>query len=108
MERKRAKRTYLGFSLLFVLLAVFLIWNLLAGSVSLSASEIWQILLGGGEDLMQRRIIMQIRLPRMMAALILGGALSVSGIFCKRFSTIPSRGRSCWAFRRARSLRFRS
>ena len=79
MERKRAKRTYLGFSLLFVLLAVFLIWNLLAGSVSLSASEIWQILLGGGEDLMQRRIIMQIRLPRMMAALILGGALSVSG-----------------------------
>lgn len=79
MERKRAKRTYLGFSLLFVLLAVFLIWNLLAGSVSLSASEIWQILLGGGEDLTQRRIIMQIRLPRMMAALILGGALSVSG-----------------------------
>ena len=40
MERKRAKRTYLGFSLLFVLLADFLIWNLLAGSVSLSASEI--------------------------------------------------------------------
>ena len=85
MERKRAKRTYLGFSLLFVLLAVFLIWNLLAGSVSLSASEIWQILLGGGEDLMQRRIIMQIRLPRMMAALILGGALSVSGYLLQTF-----------------------
>ena len=85
MERKRAKRTYLGFSLLFVLLAVFLIWNLLAGSVSLSASEIWQILLGGGEDLTQRRIIMQIRLPRMMAALILGGALSVSGYLLQTF-----------------------
>ena len=85
MERKRAKRTYLGFSLLFVLLAVFLIWNLLAGSVSLSASEIWQILLGGREDLTQRRIIMQIRLPRMMAALILGGALSVSGYLLQTF-----------------------
>ena len=92
MERKRAKRTYLGFSLLFVLLAVFLIWNLLAGSVSLSASEIWQILLGGGEDLMQRRIIMQIRLPRMMAALILGGALSVSGYLLQTFFHNPIAG----------------
>ena len=92
MERKRAKRTYLGFSLLFVLLAVFLIWNLLAGSVSLSASEIWQILLGGGEDLTQRRIIMQIRLPRMMAALILGGALSVSGYLLQTFFHNPIAG----------------
>ena len=92
MERKRAKRTYLGFSLLFVLLAVFLIWNLLAGSVSLSVSEIWQILLGGGEDLMQRRIIMQIRLPRMMAALILGGALSVSGYLLQTFFHNPIAG----------------
>ena len=92
MERKRAKRTYLGFSLLFVLLAVFLVWNLLAGSVSLSASEIWQILLGGGEDLTQRRIIVQIRLPRMMAALILGGALSVSGYLLQTFFHNPIAG----------------
>ena len=91
MERKRAKRTYLGFSLLFVLLAVFLIWNLLAGSVSLSASEIWQILLGGGEDLTPS-IIMQIRLPRMMAALILGGALSVSGYLLQTFFHNPIAG----------------
>ena len=92
MEPKRAKRTYLGLSLLFVLLAVFLIWNLLAGSVSLSASEIWQSLLGGGEDLTQRRIIMQIRLPRMMAALILGGALSVSGYLLQTFFHNPIAG----------------
>ena len=76
MERKRAKQTYLGFSLLFVLLAVFLIWNLLAGSVSLSASSIWEILHGAGEAT-QRRILLQIRLPRLLAAMILGGALSV-------------------------------
>ena len=78
MEQKRKTRTWCGFLLLLVLLAVFLIWNLFAGSVQLSASHIGQILLGGGEDLTQQRIIMQIRLPRMVSALILGGALSVS------------------------------
>ena len=107
MEQKRKTRTWCGFLLLLVLLAVFLIWNLFAGSVQLSASQIGQILLGGGDDLTQKQIIMQIRLPRMASALILGGALSVSGIFCKRFSTIPSRGRSCWAFRRGRSSQSR-
>ena len=79
MEQKRKTRTWCGFLLLLVLLAVFLIWNLFAGSVQLSASQIGQILLGGGDDLTQKQIIMQIRLPRMASALILGGALSVSG-----------------------------
>ena len=43
MEQKRRTRTWCGFLLLLVLLAVFLIWNLFAGSVQLSASQIgWQ------------------------------------------------------------------
>ena len=46
MEQKRRTRTWCGFLLLLVLLAVFLIWNLFAGSVQLSASQIGQILLG--------------------------------------------------------------
>ena len=37
-------RTWGGFLLLLVLLVAFLIWNLLAGSVRLPASEIWAIL----------------------------------------------------------------
>ena len=92
MKNTRTVRLWGGFLLLLLLLIVFLIWNLFAGSVSLSASEIWQILLGGGEDLMQRRIIMQIRLPRMMAALILGGALSVSGYLLQTFFHNPIAG----------------
>ena len=70
MERTRALRTWGGFLLLLLLLAVFLIWNIFAGSVRLSASDIWAILRGGGE-LTQRRILLQIRLPRMLASLIL-------------------------------------
>ena len=56
MEQKRRTRTWCGFLLLLVLLAVFLIWNLFAGSVQLSASQIGQILLGGGDDLTQKQI----------------------------------------------------
>ena len=92
MEQKRKTRTWCGFLLLLVLLAVFLIWNLFAGSVQLSASQIGQILLGGGDDLTQQRIIMQIRLPRMASALILGGALSVSGYLLQTFFHNPIAG----------------
>ena len=91
MERTRALRTWGGFLLLLLLLAVFLIWNIFAGSVRLSASDIWAILRGGGE-LTQRRILLQIRLPRMLAALILGGALSVSGYLLQTFFHNPIAG----------------
>ena len=91
MERTRALRTWGGFLLLLLLLAVFLIWNIFAGSVRLSASDIWAILRGGGE-LTQRRILLQIRLPRMLAALILGGVLSVSGYLLQTFFHNPIAG----------------
>lgn len=60
--------------------------------MQLSASQIGQILLGGGDDLTQKQIIMQIRLPRMASALILGGALSVSGYLLQTFFHNPIAG----------------
>ena len=54
MERTRTIRTWGGFLLLLILLLVFLIWNLFAGSVKLPAREIIGILRGAdkllGED----------------------------------------------------------
>ena len=44
MEKTRRLRTWGGFLLLLLLLLIFLIWNILAGSVRLPASEIWTIL----------------------------------------------------------------
>ncbi|MEI3082878.1 MAG: iron chelate uptake ABC transporter family permease subunit, partial [Oscillospiraceae bacterium] len=52
------------------------------------ASEIWAILHGGG-DLTERRILLNIRLPRLLAAMILGGALSVSGFLLQTFFHNP-------------------
>ena len=91
MEHTRKLHTWGGFLLLLVLLVTFLIWNLLAGSVRLPASEIWAILHGGG-DLTQRRILLNIRLPRLLAAMILGGALSVSGFLLQTFFHNPIAG----------------
>lgn len=91
MEHTRKLHTWGGFLLLLVLLVTFLIWNLLAGSVRLPASEIWAILHGSG-DLTQRRILLNIRLPRLLAAMILGGALSVSGFLLQTFFHNPIAG----------------
>ena len=86
MEKTRRLRTWGGFLLLLLLLLIFLIWNILAGSVRLPASEIWTILQGGGE-LSQRRILLLL-----LAALILGGALSVSGYLLQTFFHNPIAG----------------
>ena len=100
MEHTRKLRRWGGFLLLLVLLVTFLIWNLLAGSVRLPASEIWAILHGGG-DLTQRRILLNIRLPRLLAAMIRASC-------CRRFSTIQSPGPSSSASRPGPSSRSRS
>ena len=88
MEHKKAIRIWGGFLLLLLLTVIFLIWNLFAGSVRLSASEILEILRGGAEG-SQRSILLQIRLPRLVSALILGGALSVSGYLLQTFFHNP-------------------
>ena len=92
MKRTRTLHIWGGFLLLLLLLLVFLIWNIFAGSVSLSASEIWRILLGSDAGFTQSQIIMKIRLPRLLSALILGGALSLSGYLLQTFFHNPIAG----------------
>ena len=81
-----------GFILLAVLLLVLLIWNVNAGSVDLSVGEIFRILFGNGSDDTANRVIWSIRLPRIFAALILGGSLSVSGFLLQTFFHNPIAG----------------
>ena len=91
MEKTRTILTWGSFLLLLLLLFVFLIWNVLAGSVKLPVSEILEILRGRGDGT-QSRILLQIRLPRLLSALILGGALSVSGYLLQTFFHNPIAG----------------
>ena len=69
----------ISFALLAAMMCVLFIWNINSGSVHLSVEEIGEILLRRtGEDT-SYHIVWDIRLPRILSAVILGGALSVSG-----------------------------
>ncbi len=88
-QTKRIIRVYL---LLLVLLAVLSFLSLAVGSVRVSAAALLAVLDGKTENDMIRHILFDIRLPRMLAALILGGALSVSGFLLQTFFSNPIAG----------------
>ncbi len=88
----RSLRCGLSFVLLSVLLAFLFVWNVNSGSVDLSVREIAEILLWRRGDETAVNIIWQIRLPRILAAMILGGALSVSGFLLQTFFHNPIAG----------------
>lgn len=88
-QTKRIIRVYL---LLLVLLVVLGFLSLAVGSVRVSAADLLAVLDGKTENDMIRHILFDIRLPRMLAALILGGALSVSGFLLQTFFSNPIAG----------------
>lgn len=81
-----------AFALLAVLLVCMTVWNINAGSVQLSPGEIGKILFGPVSDSTEYAIVWNIRLPRILAAVILGGALSVSGFLLQTFFANPIAG----------------
>ena len=96
---KRETRRYgIAFAVLLVLLGGLLIWNLNAGSFPMTASQVLAILFGQGGDETASRIVWDIRLPRILGAALLGGALSISGFLLQTFSPIPLPAPLCWGF----------
>ena len=85
-------RYILAFAGLLAAGAVLVIWNVNAGSVSMTAREVFEILFWKGGDETARSIVWEIRLPRILAAVILGGALSVSGFLLQTFFANPIAG----------------
>ena len=92
MKDKRIVRYFISFLLLTVLLCALFLWNMNSGSVDLSAKEIINIIINGPNDGTSSNIIWNIRLPRILAAIILGGALSVSGFLLQTFFANPIAG----------------
>lgn len=87
-EKRRTGRYLSAFITLAIMLVVLFVWNVNSGSVNLSVSEILDIVLKHQGSETAVNIIWEIRLPRISAVIILGGALSVSGfllpdLFCK-------------------------
>ncbi len=96
LQHDKKSRTYGRYSFAFVLLLLILgilfVWNMNSGSVSLTVKEIFQILISPDRSTTASAIIWEIRLPRILAVIILGGALSVSGFLLQTFFGNPIAG----------------
>ena len=81
-----------AFLLLIMLLLLSLIWSACSGSVSVPLMEFLEELREPKLRGMAWTIIWEIRLPRALAALILGGALALSGYLLQTFFHNPIAG----------------
>lgn len=90
--KKAERNPVYGFLFLGAVLLLLAALNLYFGSVKFSVGEITDVLLGKSVKGSAVNIIKGIRLPRMAAAVILGGALSVSGFLLQTFFSNPIAG----------------
>ena len=79
-------------ALLALLLVLLLALNAGVGSTALGGAELWRALLHREEGGMAARILWGIRLPRLLAAALLGGALAVAGYLLQTFFSNPIAG----------------
>lgn len=89
---KRRTRYTIVFLLLILAFALITVLNINTGNVHISLSEIVDILLKKATDTKEYSIIWKIRLPRILMAAILGGALSLSGFLLQTFFENPIAG----------------
>ena len=81
-----------GFLLLVVALVLLFFWNIYSGSVSVEPKDVLRLLFQGPDESTQARILWDIRFPRVLAAMLLGGALSISGFLLQTFFANPIAG----------------
>ena len=91
MERQ-TRRCVCAFALLLLLLIALGAAGLLAGSVRVAPKEALEVLLLRGEVESAARVVWTLRLPRLLAAVFLGGALAVSGFLLQTFFANPIAG----------------
>ncbi len=92
-QRARERKRYaLAYLILGLCLCAFFFLAVCIGSVNIPLREVLLVLTGGGENETYADIILQIRLPRALAALILGGALALSGYLLQTFFHNPIAG----------------
>ena len=90
MKTTPIPRYIAAFLTLLLLLLALSLWNLNSGSLNLSPSEVFRLLWDRSGD--NAAIVWKIRLPRILATILLGGALSVSGFLLQTFFANPIAG----------------
>lgn len=83
-------RTPIIFLILILLLILAIGINIRNGSVELNLNDIARTLLNGEEiSTMESNILFKIRIPRILSAILFGGALSISGFLLQTFFKNP-------------------
>ncbi len=72
-----------------IILMILIMVSIILGSVSISPSQIIASVAEGSMNTKNYNIIMNIRLPRIVSAVILGGALALSGYLLQTFFSNP-------------------
>ena len=85
----RIAAAFVVFGILWIL---FLVLNIFVGSAEISAAQTIDFLLGKGIDKTAESILWKIRIPRTLSAMLLGGALAMSGYLLQTFFHNPIAG----------------
>jgi iron complex transport system permease protein len=93
MENFRRRSRYaLVFAVLLAAFAVIVVFNINTGTTSIPVGRILKIIFLRQGDATEYNIIWKIRMPRLLMAAILGGALSLSGFLLQTFFENPIAG----------------
>lgn len=88
MTSKNLTRYTISFVVLLILLTVFFVMNITIGSVNIPLADVVAAITGK----QQSPIVVDIRLPRAIAVVLLGAALSISGFLLQTFFNNPIAG----------------
>ncbi len=89
---RRRSRYIMVFSVLILAFFIITVVNINSGNVHIPVSRILQILFTKNGSVKEVNIIWKIRLPRILMAALLGGALSLSGFLLQTFFENPIAG----------------
>ena len=92
MHKNRKHRKIAAFFLLGACVLIFFILNICIGSVRIALPDVARIFSGQESNGTITRILWDIRLPRAIAVLLLGGALSLAGYLLQTFFNNPIAG----------------
>ncbi|WP_026657933.1 FecCD family ABC transporter permease [Butyrivibrio sp. AC2005] len=92
MQQKHKKRTYIVYITLIILIIIGFFANVCIGSTSISINDVLNTFTMPYANSKTASIIMNIRLPRTIMTLFLGGALAVSGFLLQTYFANPIAG----------------
>lgn len=88
----RSRRYTLAFVLLCALLAGLTVLNMCIGTVPIALHDLLAALTGRGSGSVAAQVLWDVRIPRMLEACLLGGALALSGFLLQTFFNNPIAG----------------